>query len=357
MSMWHPDIPKLQLYWDATSLKALMTCPRKYQYEIVEGYRGSKIDLEFGRIYASAVERYKKAILAGVDWAEAQRSAVRYALDETCIDGVWFGGEYAVHWRCTGAEPYRNLKGNRAKCPLSHKGKWIWGEPPVVCGTCGSPTERANRWMSEKPEKDRFALVRLVSWYCEENAGDGGVSPITLGEGIPAVELSFKVPLPIDAPGGYTYVACGHIDNLVTDGLSNYVADDKTTKMTLGKSYWKTFNPDVQVEWYDLCGTALYPALDLQGVMIEAAQTMVTGARFGKTIIRRTDETREAMLRDVEIYLRQAESYAREGYWPQNRAACWRCPFQSVCAELPAYRQAALDADFTVSRWDPTEER
>jgi hypothetical protein len=59
-----PFLPgtKVQFAWDSTSLGWLKTCPRLYQYSMIEGWRSSakSVHLEFGGLYHSGLEMYDK---------------------------------------------------------------------------------------------------------------------------------------------------------------------------------------------------------------------------------------------------------------------------------------------------------
>lgn len=368
--------PNLQVAWDATSLKSLMTCPRKYQYEILQGYRGSKVDLEFGIFFAEAMEEFLKAQLRGLSKEQATLAAVTKALEISgeyelsanatashgpgaSTDFIPWGGTYEEMWHCLGTEPYKNKKGNKAKCPFSHKGKWFMGEGPSVCGECGSATISDMRYLPTNPAKNRKTLLRLVVWFCDEQVelGGVGIQPYQFPNGKPAVELSFKIPLPFTTPGGQPYILAGHMDSIKQLGDELFVADNKTSKNALSSVYWQQYSPNVQVDTYDLAGSLLFPDLPLKGVVIEAAQTLVHGARFGRHEFRRTEAQREEWLNEIGYWLKMAEKYAKEEYWPMNRSACFSCQFKKVCSRDPAMREQSLKADFTVNKWNPLEER
>lgn len=377
-SPWSAVVPGLQLAWDATSLKALMTCPRYYQYSIIDGWRGSSVDTEFGGYFASAVETYKGARIDGKTKEQATLDAIRRVLTDTWIRdetttnpahggktfGHFWGGEYQQQWRCTGVEPFRNAKGNKAKCPWSFKGHWFPGQGGHVCGTCGSPTHTERRWLPTDGYKDRYSLLRLVAWYCDdqpENREDG-MWPH-------AVELSFKLPLPwttmrfameggkTQYSGGEQYVLAGHMDSLMWLGDELFITDNKTTGKSLNAQYWAQYSPNIQVDVYDYAGSLLFPTSNLRGVVIEGAQILKGGARFGHMPFPHTDARREEFHHELEWWLRQAERYAREGYWPMNRSACYLCPFKKVCSKEPGKRDFWLKADFTKRHWNPLEER
>lgn len=354
--------PHLQRAWDATSLNALQFCPRYYQYTILDGYRErGNNDLEFGGLFASCVETYKKAKLNGSTKQQATYAALRYAITTTwdeATDTPW-SGSYREMWRCTGTEPYRNAKGNRAKCPYAHAGEWFDEPAPSTCGTCGSPTEIQKRWVSQYT-KDRYALIRLVAAYCDaqhELASDGPY-PFKFPNGDNAVELSFRYPLPYLTPDKEPYLAAGHIDSLMQLGEEVLIDDEKTTTKALNQKYWDTYFPSNQVSLYDVTGTVLWPSLNIQGVMITAAQiTKTLGVEIGVHIYRPTEAQREEFLRDLKYWLDSAEKYATDNYWPMNRRNCWICPFKQICAMDPEQRSMFLDSNFDKRVWNPLEER
>ena len=361
--------PKLQIVVDSTSIGALQQCARFYQLAILEGYRGSKVDLEFGGYFAKGVEIFKKARAEGKSRDEAQLLAVKEVVEgswvETANDAAFdvggypWGGNYEAQWRCLGTSPYKNAKGNKAKCPWSHKGKWHPEPAPNTCGECGSDTETVRRYNPGNPAKNRHTLVRLMAWYCEEQPENlsSGLHTYVFPNGKPAVELSWKLPLPFQNKYGETYILAGHLDSIMTNGLETFVSDNKTTKNALLKTYWKRYEPNTQVDIYDLAGSLLFPELGLRGVMIEAAQTLVDGARFGSHIFYRTEAQREELLNELGWWLGQAERHAEENYWPMNRKNCAMCPFQGICSKPPSERERYLKADFNVEHWNPLEER
>lgn len=373
-SPYSPTIPNLQVVWDSTSLRALMFCPRSYQYGILQGWRGSAVDLEFGIYFASATEMYAKSRLSGKDKHSSTIEAVRRVVEDSWIDegngvdygygessGRPWGGEYSAQWRCTGATKYRNSKGNAAKCPYSHKGKWFPGEGPSTCGICNSPTLSERRYTPYDKVKNRESLVQLVEWYCEEQPedfGGPGLSPFAFPDGTPAVELSFKLPLPYSTPDNQPYILAGHLDAIKTFGpIETFISDNKTTKSWLGEAYWKQFSPNIQVDTYDLAGSLLFPDLGIKGVAIEAAQTLVNGAKFATQVFYHTEGQREETLSEIGWWLKQAERFAADNYWPMNKTNCKMCNFQSICSKDPAQRERYLKAGFVQKHWNPLEER
>lgn len=363
-SMWSSHNPKLQTAWDATSLNALMTCPTYYNLSIREGWREKgNVDLDFGKFFASSVELYKKERVFGAKKQEALDKALEWLLGATWIEseGHGWGGNYERQWRCTGTEPYKNVRGNRAKCPYSHKGVWVPGDAPNVCGLCGSPTEAATHYIPNHKTKHRKSLIRALIWYVEEQPDDlrEGLAPLKLPDGTAAVELSFKLPLPFTNKYGEQYILAGHMDDISELGEERFIADNKTTTQWLGPKYWSHYSPNTQVDTYDLVGSTLYKDLDISGVVIDAIQLLVEGVKFDRQIFYRNDELRAEWLSEIEAWLKLAEQYAETDHWPMARSQCWRCPFAKVCKLPKSQRPRALEADFEKrSRpWNPMEER
>jgi len=63
----------VQFAWDSTSLGYLKTCPRLYQYIMIEGYssKDESIHLRFGIEYHQALQEYDLARAKGMDFDDA----------------------------------------------------------------------------------------------------------------------------------------------------------------------------------------------------------------------------------------------------------------------------------------------
>lgn len=82
--MFSKQLPTLQTYWDSTSLKAFLNCPRKYQYQIIEGWvpQQTALDLDFGIRYHACLERADRLRAAGADLTAQLSAATRQAMSE-----------------------------------------------------------------------------------------------------------------------------------------------------------------------------------------------------------------------------------------------------------------------------------
>jgi len=75
--------------------------------------------------------------------------------------------------------------------------------------------------------------------------------------------------------------------------IEAFVTDNKTTKSFLGPTTGNSSPLMSKLTIYDLAGSLLFPDLGLKGVAIEAAQTLVGGAKFATQTFYRTEGQRE----------------------------------------------------------------
>ena len=374
---------RLQIAWDASALKSLQFCPRSYQYGNLEGWRTSSVDLDFGRLIAEGFERFKKSRLDGATTDEALLQVVRWALEATyyeateCVQGcheeqtcgsdpchmqdTQWGGRYESLWHCKGDKPYKNAKGNRAKCPNSHAGVFFPGDAPDICVEChGGTIETVRMYVPDSPNKNRQSLLRTLVWYGLSQPEDirDGYRPYVFPDGTQAVELSGRLPLPWRNSYGEQYILSWNFDYIGEFGVEHFITDNKTTKKTLDSSFFNAYSPDTQFDTYAMVGPIAYPDLNIKGVMLEGVQILVGSSAFGMHPYYKTEEQNEEHFYDMKVWIDQAERYALTGYWPMNKRNCWLCPFKGVCSLDPRDRQGALEANFKRQpRWDPLHER
>lgn len=289
----------LQLAWDSVSLGALKTCARYYQLTIVEGWTPKRrsVHLDFGIWLHSARERYYHARANGTSHDDAVLLATHYVLRAT--------------WNSKLGRP----------------------------------------WASDDPNKNRFTLVRTVVWYLDHWENDP-LETITLANGKPAVELSFRFETTYTSREGEPFVLAGHLDRLATLNGQVYISDLKSTKHTMDKSYFEQFSPDNQMSLYDFAVGVVY-ALPVQGLIIDAVQVAVTFSRFDRNPIPRSEAQREEWYKELGMWLNMAETFAIHKHWPMNDKACFRCDFRGICSKPPSVRGMWLEADFERRVWDP----
>ena len=138
-----PFLPgtQIQYAFDSTSLGYFKTCPRLYQYVMLEGWagKGESVHLRFGIEYHAALEQFDRLMAEGAEREDAIRRVVQSLL------------ERIADW-----------------------------EPDL--------DTRAGHY------KNRDTLVSLVVDYLDHFADDPAQTYI-LNDGTPAVELSFRFEL------------------------------------------------------------------------------------------------------------------------------------------------------------------
>jgi hypothetical protein len=316
VSAFSETLPNLQLAWDSTSLGALKKCPQYYKYHIIDGYTSGQPNahLEFGTLFHSATELYERLRSTGLDHQKALIDVVRW----------------------------------------------------TILNTWDNETNRP--WLSDEPTKTRETLIRTLIWYLDFYKDDR-IETITLPNGKPAVEVSFRFPLSGDEHDtsfrtettGEEFILCGHLDKIGSFNGGHWILDTKTTKYELDDYYFRQYTPDNQMNLYDIAGAVIFNQ-EIEGVIVNAIQILVNGSRFKRRYINRSPEQREEWLRDLNIWLHQAEIYAVANHWPQNEKGCGygkgRCQFWGICSTDPSARQELLDGLF-VKRpaWNPLETR
>lgn len=323
-----PFLPgtQIQFAWDSTSLGWLKTCPRLYQYSMIEGWRstGQHVHLDFGSYYHHALELYDRHRTLGVDHNEALYEAVKYCLEVT----------------------------------------WVFDDPSV--GIQGGPMDWGHNL------KTRETLVRSVIWYLEEFGENDAAKTVVLSNGKPAVELSFRLeldfgpgwsdkhgPSSINGESPQPYVISGHLDRVVSFSDGIYVMDRKTSSTTIGSYYFDGYNPDNQMSLYTFASKVIYQT-PVRGVIIDAAQIAVGFTRFSRGFTFRTEAQTEEWLANTKEWLALAEHYATQDFWPMNDKSCHQyggCAFRKVCSKSPEVRQKFLESDFTKRHWNPLEPR
>lgn len=324
-----PFLPgtNIQFAIDSTSLNYMKTCPRLYQYIMIEGWvpKDESVHLRFGSEYHLALQEYDIAIANGTSKKDALRMVISNLLERTK--------------------------------------DWV----------VDTDTKAGNY-------KNRITLLQLVVDYFDFYVDDPAQTFI-LENGKPAVELSFKFELdwgpraatlnehnaPIGEDIGAArqpYLLCGHLDRVVSFNDSLFVLDHKTTTTTPGPYFFNQFEPNNQMTLYTLASQVIIDS-PVKGVIVEAAQILLDKPnRFVRGFTYRTQDQLDEWTYHLEYWLNQAEAYAEAGHWPMNDTACDKyggCKFREVCSKSPHVRETYLKADFVKlppeSRWNPLKAR
>lgn len=340
----------IQFAWDSTSLGWLKTCPRLYQYSMIEGWRshGPSVHLDFGSYYHHALELYDRHRADGRDHAGALFESVKY-----CLEVTWI----------------------RIKCEACGGDGVTNSDRNLGCTDCLGTGQRSDSGPMDWGHnlKTRETLCRSVIWYLEEFGDNDAARTVVLKNGKPAVELSFRLELdfgpamsgtPTDQGFDTTrpyqpYVISGHLDRVVSFSDGIYVMDRKTSSTTIGSYYFDGYNPDNQMSLYTFASKVIYQT-PVRGVIIDAAQIAVGFTRFSRGFTFRTEAQTEEWLVNTRHWLALAEQYAVAGSWPMNDKSCHQyggCAFRKICSKDPSVRQKFLESDFSKRHWNPLQPR
>jgi hypothetical protein len=319
LSPFLPDT-KIQYAWDSTSIGYIKTCPRLYQYIMLDGWtpKEDSVHLRFGQEYHKALEEYDGFCISGQSHDAALRDTIL--------------------------------------CLLNRIHDW---NPDT--------TTRAGNY------KNPRTLLQLVIDYLDKYKDDPAQT-IIREDGSAATEVSFRFELDWGptAPQAYDgrndtaqpYILCGHLDRVVTFNDQIMVMDHKTTTTAAGSYYMNQWSPNNQMSLYTLAGQVVLGGV-IKGVIISAAQILLDKPNaFERGFTFRTPAQTEEWIQDLRIHLHMAEQYATINYWPQNDTACDKfggCKFRGVCSKDPSVREAFLKADFIKlpeeERWNPLKPR
>lgn len=327
-----PFLPNtsIQFAWDSTSIGYFKTCPRLYQYIIINGWvpHDESIHLRFGGEFHNTVQDYEVCRSEGL----SHEASIHFAI--------------------------------------------------------GALMERTSDWVVDLTSKaarykNRNSLVGLMVDYFDHYGESDPAQTYIKADGRPAVELSFRFELDFGPKNlretvlengeialedaglpAQPYLLCGHLDRVVTFNDQLLVMDHKTTTKTLSTYWFDQWEPSNQMTLYTLAGKVVLNA-PIKGVIISGAQLLLEEPnRFVRGFTYRTQDQLDEWLGDLGILLRTAETYAEVNYWPMNDTACDKyggCQFRGICSKSPSVREKFLAADFVQlpeeERWNPLKSR
>lgn len=396
-------LPTQPRIWDPTRL-GLLTCKRKHELQTVRGLRKTgeaSVHLMWGSAYHACTEHFDELILRGTPREEAVEDTIGRALEIS-----WDMESEAPHWvertamlRCTdpAEREHKRKPGvmvqNRERCrlathPISEElagstcrydrfGRWF-------C-ECGLPMEQFVHDQPLHPKKTRITLLRAVALYCD-TADE--IQPYCFPDGTPAVEIQFRIPLPINSPdpcpaldahaqakepcpvchgSGYLpYELLVNIDSLVIwpakDPEVPCFRERKTTgQAKLTPKFWRQYEMNMQVDTYDLVMDTLFAGtVPLYG-MVEVTRVGTKDAQISRLPLYTTAERRLEHLQEICEKILDAEQRARgDRYgpaWPRNIGHCHSafgtCAFWDVCTASASEREDMLSQNFHREPWDP----
>lgn len=299
-------LPFMQLALDSTSLGAYKTCPRYYQYAIIEGWQSKELSphLTFGLLLHAAREGYEKALVAGLGHDDAIDQVLDFLLKAT------------------------------------------WDK------------ELGRPWLSNHKIKNRKTLIQTTIWYLDSKAKDDPLETVILANGKPAVELSFRFDTGIKV-GGEAIIACGHLDRLAKLNDHVYVPDIKTSSSEVNAKWLSQFSPHNQFSLYTVAGRVAF-GFEVEGVIVDGIQVGVGFARFQRHFVGRDEATLSEYMGTFADVVEEMAKSAERQHWRMNDKSCdhfGRCTFRQICAKSPASREPLLKLQFAKRVWDPLQVR
>jgi CRISPR/Cas system-associated exonuclease Cas4 (RecB family) len=163
-------------------------------------------------------------------------------------------------------------------------------------------------------------------------------------------EFPFEILLGSD--GERSYYLTGKIDLLVKWGEQILVVDHKTTSQ-LGPTFFRQFEPSLQIDGYVLAGKTIFGKCD--GALINAVLVAKTKQTFDRDIFIKTEEDletyrHEAMEHMYEIW----RSRQRGGVPARNTDACTlygSCPYRELC--LAKGDERVIQTRYRTEVWNP----
>jgi len=299
--------PGFQFALDSTSIGAFKTCPRYYQLSIVEGWRQrlESPHLTFGILLHGAREGYEHALAKGATHDEALDKVLEWLLKST------------------------------------------WDR------------ELGRPWISDHPIKNRKTLIQTVVWYLDDKAKDDPLRTMLLGNGKPAVELSFRFDSGVRSSKGEAVVLCGHLDRIASLNSLFYIPDIKTSGSAVDGKWARQFSPNNQFSLYSVAGKVAF-GVEVEGLIVDGIQVGVGFARFQRHLVPRTEAQLNEWMTEFGYVVEEMEASASRGHWRMNETACDKyggCPFRDVCSRSPSAREKWLEASYQRKIWNPLEVR
>lgn len=208
--------------------------------------------------------------------------------------------------------------------------------------------------------RTRWTLIRGLVWYHETYKNDI-FKTLILPNGKPALELTFRVELPVElkSASGVPVYYTGHIDRVVTYMGQVYAFEKKHTVSYLTDNYFARYEFSAQIMGYVFALNSLHQ-LEAAGAVIDSVSFAVNSVKTGRKVVQRAMEHVPEWLADTFYWIAQLDNSLYTGYWPRNTESCNMysgCQFREVCYRRPGARQAVLEADFHVEKWDPAAVR
>lgn len=321
---------QIQFAWDSTSLTTAMACPLRYRLEVIEGWQPKDpnvaVALVFGILLHAGIEAYHKAQAEGLKYADSVHKALRHVTE---------------------------------KDDFRQPGVPILDTLPVdsdIEEMVETQDEDEEVWTLRNSRiRTKYHLFRALVWYFETYRHDR-LEVLSLDDGRPAVEHSFRVPVGETLSDGTPILLSGHYDKLCTLNGDLFVTDVKTTK-SITSQWRRSFDLSHQMTGYILGGKIGFEQ-NVHGAMIDAVCLQVGGVKFQRFNTTRTESQLQEYVQLLKYVADQAEMWYQNNYYPQNTSACMFCQYKDVCSQPPEFRGRYLHTYFEQKEaWNPLANR
>ncbi len=304
-SYWCKTAPNVPRVYSASSLSLLSECPRKFQYQYVEGWtqRGENLDFTFGTKLHRCLEWYWRKIL---QWG--------YDLDEALLETVHVA-------MALGLDLPQPLRPNQAG-------------------------------------KTRQGLVNAIIWYIDHWKAQDDPLEIAEYNSEPAIEMHFKIMLPLLNPDGESYMVQGYVDQMREWAYGLTVWDFKSTNKDPSEHYLNQFDLSLQCAIYTIGMRVLTNnpitmfMADIIGVetRVRDLPELIPVAFMARKPVQLTNNELDEHLMDIQVLIKNSERYAEQNYWPKNTKACRFCDYRDICKKDPELRAPFLSTEFEQDR-------
>ena len=286
-----------QVVWDATSITAATTCPRKYYYQILRSWRSrhTNIHLTFGKIFATALEDFFNAA-----------SHEHFYYDQ-------FLAFYVER---------------------------------IIKETYTEPAFEGER------SKTRLALIRALVYYLDTYF-DHDHHRIFEADGERGIELTFAIEV---SPN---WVLTGRMDRVIKGDNGLQILDQKTAGGPLNTAYFANYTPNNQVSAYQLAGKIAFPER-AKALLIDAVSVAGGKIALARDSIVRSTGQLEEWVKNTQTlinYMHQHDPTDPTAF-PQNPSACAMfggCAFRGICSAAPEVREIILEEEFVQAPWNPVK--
>lgn len=285
----------VQTRWNAHSLLLYMTCPRKYYYEMIEGWHreSTSVHLIFGTHYAKGLERFLKYRSEGADREEAIERVTYEALCDT------------------------------------------WG------------------WHSDHDLKNRFTLVRSLVWYFDHFKKDMPVWRDPNGE--IGVERKFEIAV----DDGITFVGTLDrvVEHVGGPWIMDQKTTSSTLNRRYFDQFKPHTQATMYAFAGSMIFSTPVKGIIIDAAQIAEYHTEYGRDFTFRTQAELQEWYEESLLwiKQVQEATRRALDGANERAFPMNTSSCndyGGCPFRPICAKSPEVRRTFLRSEFE----QPTDE-